>query len=98
MFEPWRLVVRTPVETVLEAYGVTWLQVQLADGGPLTILLGHAPLVAETVTAPLRYIDQDGEHSVAVDAGLLRITRNEVTVYTTGRGEMVSISVREERA
>lgn len=85
MFRPWRLVVRTPAETVLEARDITWLQVQLADGGPITILPGHAPLVAETVTAPLRYVDGAGEHSVVLNAGLLRITRGEVIVYTTGR-------------
>lgn len=84
MYQPWRLVVRTPAETLLEAQGVTWLQVQLADGGPLTILPGHAPLLAETVTAPLRYTDPVGEHSVVVGAGLLHIARGEVRVYTTG--------------
>lgn len=86
MFKPWRLVVRTPADTVLEAQGVTWLQVQLADGGPITILPGHAPLVAETVTALLLYVDGEGEHSVMVNAGLLHIARDAVTVYTTELG------------
>ncbi len=84
MFRPWRLVVRTPAETTLEVQGVTSLQVQLADGGPITILPGHAPLLAETVTAPLRYKDGDGEHSVPVNAGLLSVAREVITIYTTG--------------
>jgi F0F1-type ATP synthase epsilon subunit len=87
VFEPWRLVIRTPAETALEAHDVTWVQVQLADGGPITILPGHAPLLAESVAAPLRYVDGAGDHSVLVNAGLLYVARGEVTVYTTGRGE-----------
>jgi F0F1-type ATP synthase epsilon subunit len=90
MFEPWRLVVRTPAEAALVAHGVTWIQVQLADGAPITILPGHAPLLAETMAAPLRYVDGAGEHSLEVNAGLLHVTRAEVIVYTTGQGRDVA--------
>jgi F0F1-type ATP synthase epsilon subunit len=82
--------IRTPAETALEAYDVTWVQVQLADGGPISILPGHAPLLAETVAAPLRYVDGAGKHSVLVNAGLLYVARGEVTIYTTGQGDSSS--------
>jgi len=87
MFDPWRLTIRTPAETTLDVRGVTRVQVQLADGGPITILPGHAPLLAETVRAPLSYVDAAGEHSIPVNAGLLHITRGRVTVYTSGWAE-----------
>jgi len=88
MFAPWRLVVRTAEKTVLEAARVQWIQVQLADGGGIHILPGHAPLLAETVTAPLRYADASGEHSLRIQAGILQIAPGQVTVYTTGRADV----------
>ena len=50
-----RLTVLTPAETLLEVEGVKWVRVQLADGGGISIWPGHAPLLAETVAAALRY-------------------------------------------
>ena len=50
-----RLTVLTPAETLLEVEGVKWVRVQLADGGRISIWPGHAPLLAETVAAALRY-------------------------------------------
>ena len=50
-----RLTVLTPAETLLEVEGVKWVRVQLADGGGISIWPGHAPLLAETVAAELRY-------------------------------------------
>ena len=47
--------VLTPIKTLLDVEGVAWVQVRLADGGGIGIYPGHAPLLAETVTAPLRY-------------------------------------------
>ena len=52
-----RLTVLTPAETLLEVEGVKWVRVQLADGGGISIWPGHAPLLAETVAAELRYAD-----------------------------------------
>ena len=88
MFAPWRLVVKLPAETALDAQGVVWVQVQLADGGPITILPGHAPLLAETMTAPLHYEDDSGQHSLAVDAGVLHIVSDRVVIYTTGKATL----------
>lgn len=84
MFPLLQLCVRTPAETVLHAGGVRWVQAQLADGGGIGIWPGHAPLLAETVTAPLRYEDAHGEHSVTVRAGILQVTPGQVQVYTSG--------------
>ena len=84
MFPPLQLWVRTPAETVLRADGVRWVQAQLADGGGIGIWPGHAPMLAETVTAPLRYEDAHGEHSVTVNAGILQVTPGQVRVYVSG--------------
>lgn len=80
-----RLQVWTPGETILETEGVRWVQAQLADGGGIGVRPGHAPLLAETVTAPLRYADTEGEHVLDLEAGILQIELGSVTVYTSGR-------------
>jgi F0F1-type ATP synthase epsilon subunit len=79
-----RLTVLTPAETLLDVEGVTWAQVHLADGGGIGIYPGHAPLLAETVSAPLRYADRSGEHTLDLEAGILQVGRGGVTVLTNG--------------
>jgi F0F1-type ATP synthase epsilon subunit len=72
----------TPAQTLLEAKGVAWVQAQLADDGPIGIYPGHAPLLAETVVAPLRYADASGEHAIDLNAGILQVESTGVTVFT----------------
>jgi len=79
-----RLRVLTPAETLLDVEGVAWAQVRLADGGGIGIYPGHAPLLAETVTAPLHYADQSGEHVLDLEAGILQVDCGGVTVLTSG--------------
>lgn len=78
------LSVQTPAEKLLELDGVAWVQVELADGGSIGIWPGHAPLLAETVRAPLRWADARGEHRRALEAGVLEIAHNRVTIMTMG--------------
>ncbi|MCB0154427.1 MAG: hypothetical protein KDF65_06475 [Anaerolineae bacterium] len=82
MTEPLRLRVLTPAAALLEVATAAWVQVQLADGGGIGIWPGHAPLLAETVAAPLRYADAQGEHHLEVGAGVLHIEAGSVTILT----------------
>jgi len=75
--------VSTPEGPLLEADGVTWMRIQLADGGSIGIRPGHAPLLAETVAAPLRYGDGLGEHSLDLEGGILHIHPQGVDVYAS---------------
>jgi F0F1-type ATP synthase epsilon subunit len=81
--ESLRLIIRTPQATLLEVDAARWVQVQLGDGG-IGILPNHAPLLAATVDAPLRYADAHGAQSVGVAAGILHVTAAAVTIYTSG--------------
>ena len=81
---PLSLKVLTPGGTLLDVPEVAWVQVQLADGGGIGIWPGHGPLLAETRTAPLRYADQTGEHVQELEAGILEISRDGVTILTSG--------------
>jgi F0F1-type ATP synthase epsilon subunit len=79
-----RLTVLTPAETLLDVEEVAWVQARLADGGGIGIYPRHAPLLAETVTAPLRYADSSGEHTLGVEAGILQVDGDGVTILTSG--------------
>lgn len=60
------------------------MRARLADGGPIGIYPGHAPLLAETITAPLRYADGSGEHMLHLEAGILQVDDEGVTIFTSG--------------
>lgn len=77
------LSVQTPAERLLELDDVAWAQVELADGS-IGIWPGHAPLVAEMARASLRWADAQGEHRRALEAGILEIAHNRVTIMTVG--------------
>jgi F0F1-type ATP synthase epsilon subunit len=82
-----RLQILTPAETLLEVEETKWVHLRLADGTGLTVYPGHAPLLAETVTAPLRYVDESGEHAFDVEAGILEVDDQGVMVFTSGKPE-----------
>ncbi|MGD8997765.1 MAG: hypothetical protein PVH80_06615 [Anaerolineae bacterium] len=95
------LEVLTPAETLLQVEEARWVCVRLADGAAISIYPGHAPLLAETVTASLRYADASGEHAFDARAGILQIEGDQVTVFTSGGMEATqrptSSTVPEER-
>lgn len=90
MSRPFRLTVLTPERALLEVKGVIQVQAQLADGGPIGIYPGHAPLLAETVAAPLRYIDSSGKYTIDLDAGILQVDDEGVTVFARSKTSEVS--------
>ena len=92
MLKPLRLTVLTPTETLLDVEGVAWVQSHLADGGGIGIYPGHAPLLAETATAPLRYASLSGEHTLDLEAGILQVNSDGVTVFTSGPTQTFQVS------
>lgn len=80
-----RLEVLTPADTLVDEAAVSWVQARLADGGTIGIWPHHAPLIAETVDAPLRYCARGGEHSIVLLAGFLHVDSGGVTILTPGR-------------
>ena len=79
------LTILTPVQELLQVRDVARVQVRLADGIGLGIYPGHAPLLAETVAAPLRYEAGGEEHELQLEAGILHIlAHDEVVLYVPG--------------
>jgi F0F1-type ATP synthase epsilon subunit len=79
--DPLYLVVLTPSRTELEVDVVEWVHVELADGKTLTIWPGHLPMLGETVSAPLRYSDADGEHELELPPGLVQVEDRTVRLF-----------------
>jgi F0F1-type ATP synthase epsilon subunit len=79
-----RLTVLTPSETVVEADQVQWVHVKLVGAKALTIWPEHAPLLAETASEALRYVDASGEHATDLPAGVLQVRDNTVTLFLAG--------------
>ena len=96
MIKSLRLTVLTPAKTLLDVEGVAWVQARLADGGGIGIYPGHAPLLAESVTAPLRYADGSGEHALGLEAGILQVGRDGVMIFTSGMAQTSKVSETSE--
>jgi F0F1-type ATP synthase epsilon subunit len=96
VIKPLRLMVLTPAKTLLDVAEVAWVQVQLSDGGGIGIYPGHAPLLAETVTAPVRYADESGEHALDLEAGILQVELDGVTIFTSGTAQTSEVSETSE--
>lgn len=97
VIKPLRLTVLTLAETLLDVEEVAWVRARLADGGGISIYPGHAPLLAETVTAPLRYANGSGEHVLELEAGILQVDRDGVTIFTSGLTQTSTSEVSEDR-
>jgi F0F1-type ATP synthase epsilon subunit len=96
MGKSFRLAVLTPEGALLDTEGVTQVLAQLIDGGPIGIYPSHAPLLAEMVAAPLRYVDVSGEHTTDLDAGILQVSEAGVTVFTNQACEVWQTSQASE--
>lgn len=84
----------TPDEVILDIEQVNWVNLELTDGGGIGIRPGHAPLMAETLTAPVYYEDESGKHLLFLEAGILQVERTRVTVLTNG---LANVEDSEER-
>lgn len=84
MAEMWRLQVRSPEQILLDLPAVSHVHAQLING-PITILRGHIPLVAEMAAGALRYCTADGaEGEIRLQPGILRVERRKITALTSG--------------
>ena len=83
MAKTLRLRVLTPAEICLDATQVAGVQAQLVDGS-IGIRPGHAPLLAELASGPLRYADETGDHILTLAGGILQVDQAGVTIYAGG--------------
>lgn len=76
--------VLSPDGSSLKADHLLEVLIPLADGGPIGIRPKHAPLIAETVSGPVRYQTNDEILEIELLAGILSIRDNVVTILTAG--------------
>lgn len=78
------LQVLTPEGLLLEANHLLEVVVPLADGGPIGIRPKHAPVIAETVDGPVRFLRAAAAEEISLLAGVLQVRDNIVTILTAG--------------
>ena len=90
-----QLRILTPEATRLRVESVKAVRATLSSR-PICILPGHAPLVGALTPGRMSYVDREGDHSVLVQEGLLRVHGDTVTILTTEASARTSISERDD--
>jgi len=88
--------VLTPEGSILDKEALYSVNVPLADGCPIGIKPGHAPLIAETIQGPVRFRSLDGENQIELHAGVLDIRDNQVIILTPGKVSATPLEITEE--
>jgi F0F1-type ATP synthase epsilon subunit len=94
------LKVFTPNGLIHEFKELFSINVPLANGYPLGIMSGHAPLIAGTAQGMIRYRSNDHNGELKFHAGILSIRDNMVIIFTAGElgaSEKVQISPEETK-
>jgi len=88
--------VLTPEGSILDEEALYSVNVPLADGCPIGIRPGHAPLIAETIQGSVRFRSLDGENQIELHAGVLDIRDNQVIILTPGKVSATPLEITEE--
>jgi len=78
------LKVFTPNGLIHELTELSTINVPLANGYPIGIFPGHAPLIAGTLQGSIRYQRTKQKGEFKLDAGILSIRDNVVVIFTVG--------------
>ena len=81
------LKVLTPEGMVFTKEGLDAVNIPLADGCPIGIRPGHAPLIAETVKGAISYRSINQEDQIHLHAGVLEIREDVIMLLTAGEIE-----------
>jgi F0F1-type ATP synthase epsilon subunit len=87
--------VLTPEGLIYKEEDLSSINVPLADGCPIGIRPGHAPLVAETVKGYVCIRSAKKEEKIYLHAGVLDIRDNQVILLTAGEVEKTPDSIAE---
>lgn len=98
--ERLHLKILTPQGIILERDALTGVNVPLADGLPIGIRPGHAPLIAETAQGRIRYRTTTSEADIELHAGVLEVRQNDIMILTAGKVSETppEISTQPEKA
>lgn len=83
MADGLHLRVWSPSETLLDISEVS-MAVALLPDGEIGLFPKHTNLMAETVDGDLCWVDAEGEHSLLIYGGILRVHNQQVLIFTSG--------------
>lgn len=91
------LKVFTPNGLLYEFTELSTINVPLANGYPLGVLPGHAPLIAGTAQGKVRFSGNNKNGALSFHAGILSIRDNVIIIFTAGElGETNQSQAKEE--
>lgn len=50
--------------------------------GTFQVLKDHAPIISSLEKGILKYVDQDGEHQMTIDGGIVEVLKNRIIVLS----------------
>ena len=89
------LKILTPEGLIFKEEGLDAVNIPLADGCPIGIRPGHAPIIAETLKGAIHYRSVHQENEVLLHAGVLDLRDNVVILLTAGEVEKTPESLAE---
>ncbi len=85
----------SPERIILEKEGLNAVNIPLADGYPIGIRPGHAPLIAETIKGIVQYRTNQQENEIHLHAGVMNLRENIINVLTAGEVDKTPESLAE---
>lgn len=89
------LKVLSPEGIIFEEEKLNAVNIPLADGCPIGIRPGHAPLIAETEQGKIRFRSAGSDNEINLHAGVLDIRDNLIILLTAGEVEKTPESIAE---
>lgn len=74
----------TPEGIIIEKSDLISINIDLADGNPIGIRPGHAPLIAETKEGTVTLHNTQEDTEIKLHSGVMDIRDNSVTILTAG--------------
>ena len=89
------LKVLTPEGILYKEENLYAVNIPLADGCPIGVRPGHAPLIAETDQGKVQYRSSGSENEIHLHAGVLDIRDNMIILLTAGEVEKTPEAIAE---
>jgi len=91
------LKILSPDGIILTEESLYAVNAPLADGFPIGIRPGHAPLIAETEQGIVHYRNNKGKRGKNLHAGVLEIRDNQIIILTTGEVSKISPEITQRK-
>ena len=75
------LIISTPEKEVINQGSISFINITLSDGYPISVYPGHAPLIALLSEGIIKYQDGKGLNKISISEGLIKIDNDLVKCF-----------------